>query len=360
VREAGPPRGAEAAEVDSADLAAENDLDGAAATRTVRRTEGDPSPLAEASEFEIRPFRLADEPEVVDLWVRCELVRPWNDPGRDIRRKLEVQAGGFLVALDEERVVGTVMGGYEGHRGWVNYLAVDPPCRRTGLGRRLMEAVEAQLLGRGCPKVNLQMRMENRLASRFYEAIGYREDHVRSFGKRLIPDDATPGSSHRGAASTGDPGTPAAGVSTTSLVSLREIDEHNVRKVTALAVTPGQRRFVAENAVSLAEALVCKHAWYRAVYADEAPVGFCMIYEDLEKPIYYLWRFMVDARYQGLGFGRQAIGQLIERGQTLSSVREMLLSVVEGEGGPRAFYESVGFVSTGRYDDGELILRLDV
>ena len=317
--------------------------------------------MSPTTTIDIRPFRLADEDAVTDLWVRCDLVRPWNDPGRDIRRKLQAQPELFLVALEGQRVVGTVMGGYEGHRGWINYLAVDPGSRRTGLGRRLMDEVESRLLERGCPKVNLQMRTENRLAGRFYEAIGYHEDHVRCFGKRLIPDEPTednvaPDSATQSLTARLSP----EGVSRNSVVGLREIDEGNVRKVTSLGVASAQKRFVADNAVSLAEALVCEHAWYRAIYADETPVGFCMMYEDLEKPICYLWRFMVDARYQRLGVGGRALGQLLERARSLTGVHEMLLSVVEGEGGPRPFYESFGFVSTGRYDDGELILRMEL
>ena len=339
---------------------------------------------------EIRPFRLADEPDVIDLWTRCELVRPWNDPHKDIQRKLRVQSELFLVARLQDRLVGTVMAGYEGHRGWVNYLAVDPNCRRSGIGRRLMDEVESLLLARGCPKINLQMRAENRIAGRFYEQIGYKEDLTRSFGKRLIPDGPPTAPESRGASGrtdrvsdasdASDPpyasvvsdasvesDTPVAPTNATSghetpsrdsVVQLKEISESNVRVVTSLAVAPGQDLFVADNATSLAEALFSDRAWYRAVYADETPVGFCMVYQDLEKPIYYLWRFMIDARYQRLGFGRKAMEQLIERGRSLSGVSEMLLSIVEGDGSPRRFYESLGFASTDTYEEGELVMKL--
>ncbi|MEZ4651573.1 MAG: GNAT family acetyltransferase [Candidatus Eisenbacteria bacterium] len=344
------------------------------------------------TELVIRPFRIADEAEVIDLWLRCELVRPWNDPHKDIQRKLRVQPELFLVARDQGRLVGTVMGGYEGHRGWVNYLAVDPDVRRSGIGHRLMDEIEAALLARGCPKLNLQMRTENRLAGRFYERIGYTEDQTRSFGKRLIPDDPAAATANVGvtataaaaagvgtratatAAADADPTDAASAAggdradaaakhestmpSRASQIHLKEIDETNVRAVTALAVAPDQRFFVADNAISLSEALFSRNAWYRAVYADETPVGFCMIYEDLEKPVYYLWRFMIDARYQRLGFGRAALEQLIERGRSLRGVTAMLLSVVEGDGSPRPFYESLGFLSTDTYEDGELVMKL--
>jgi len=136
----------------------------------------------------IRPFADADEDAVVALWERCGLTRPWNDPRKDIDRKRAVQREWFLVATDGGAIVGSVMAGYEGHRGWINYLAVDPGRRRDGLGRALMDAAEKRLLAAGCPKINLQIRSENGEAIAFYEAIGFREDKVLSFGKRLIPD----------------------------------------------------------------------------------------------------------------------------------------------------------------------------
>jgi ribosomal protein S18 acetylase RimI-like enzyme len=137
---------------------------------------------------EIRSFRAADEEAVVALWQACGLTRPWNDPYKDIRRKLTVQADAFLVAACGPDIVGSVMAGYDGHRGWVNYLAVAPSQRRSGLGRRLMDEAEARLLAYGCPKVNLQIRADNAAAIGFYEAIGYRVDEVVSMGKRLIED----------------------------------------------------------------------------------------------------------------------------------------------------------------------------
>ena len=138
--------------------------------------------------MEIRAFHSDDTASIVSLWERCGLVRPWNDPRRDIERKSHVQPDGFLVATHEGRIVGSVMAGYEGHRGWINYLAVDPDSRRSGLGRALMQAAERWLLAMDCPKINLQIRHDNLEAIRFYERIGFVEDKVASFGKRLIPD----------------------------------------------------------------------------------------------------------------------------------------------------------------------------
>lgn len=136
----------------------------------------------------VRAFTAADEVQVVDLWQRCELTRPWNDPRKDIQRKLTTQPELFLVLEQDGRVVGTAMGGYDGHRGWVNYLAVAPELRNRGFGRMLMAALERMLAARGCPKLNLQVRAGNSAAIGFYSELGYARDDVISFGKRLIED----------------------------------------------------------------------------------------------------------------------------------------------------------------------------
>ncbi len=138
--------------------------------------------------MDIRAFRAEDEPAVVALWERCHLVRPWNDPRKDIARKLTVQPELFLVGFAHEVVVATVMAGYEGHRGWVNYLAVAPEWQRQGLGRCMMGEVERLLHSAGCPKINLQVRDTNAEALGFYSALGYTRDEVVSMGKRLEMD----------------------------------------------------------------------------------------------------------------------------------------------------------------------------
>jgi ribosomal protein S18 acetylase RimI-like enzyme len=140
---------------------------------------------------EIRPFAEPDRAAVVALWRRCELTRPWNDPDRDIDRKLAVDPAGLLVAVEADRIVATVMAGYDGHRGWINYLAVDPAAQGGGVGALMMAAAEQLLSERGCPKVNLQIRTTNLAAVAFYEAIGYRPDDVVSYGRRLLDDDTT-------------------------------------------------------------------------------------------------------------------------------------------------------------------------
>ena len=139
--------------------------------------------------MEIRAYRQEDRDQVLDLWTRCDLVVPWNDPGKDIDRKVRADPDGLVVGLLDDRVVGTGMVGYEGHRGWVNYLAVAPARRGRGFGRALMTAAEEYLMAAGCPKINLQVRSSNTDVIRFYESIGYCLDNVVGMGKRLCHDD---------------------------------------------------------------------------------------------------------------------------------------------------------------------------
>ena len=136
----------------------------------------------------IRPYAPADEEAVVQLWQECQLTRPWNDPRRDIARKLRVNPELFLVGTVDNRVVATIMGGYEGHRGWVNYLAVAPAHRKQGLGQAIMQAIEEKLRAMGCPKINIQIRTDNAAAIAFYAKLGYQPDAAVSLGKRLEQD----------------------------------------------------------------------------------------------------------------------------------------------------------------------------
>ena len=136
----------------------------------------------------IRPFEPRDEAAVTALWQACGLIRPWNDPAKDIARKRTVQGELFLVAEMSDAVIGCAMFGYDGHRGWVNYLAVAPSHRRRGLARQLMAEGEARLTALGCPKLSLQVRAGNAQAVAFYEHLGYATDEVVSLGKRLIAD----------------------------------------------------------------------------------------------------------------------------------------------------------------------------
>ena len=138
--------------------------------------------------MKIRTFDIEDQAAVIELWQACALVVAWNDPTKDIARKLKVGADLFLVGESSGEIVATVMGGYEGHRGWINYLAVSPQHQRKSYGRKMMHAVEQRIQLKGCPKINLQVRGTNTQAAAFYQSIGYDIENVIGLGKRLEPD----------------------------------------------------------------------------------------------------------------------------------------------------------------------------
>lgn len=142
--------------------------------------------------MDVRVFEPRDEEAVLSLWERCDLIRPWNDPRKDIARKLLAQPELLLVGVHHDVIVATVMVGYDGHRGWINYLGVSPDFRRHGFGRTIMLAAERLLRERGCPKINLQVRRTNLDVVAFYRAIGYLDDDVISLGKRLESDEQRP------------------------------------------------------------------------------------------------------------------------------------------------------------------------
>jgi ribosomal protein S18 acetylase RimI-like enzyme len=137
----------------------------------------------------IRSYHPADENAVVALWQECGLTRPWNDPRKDIARKLTEQPDLFLVGTVGSELVATAMIGFDGHRGWVYYLAVAPAYRKQSHGRALMDDAERRLIARGCPKINLLVRSSNTAVVEFYRSLGYAQDDCVSLGKRLIKDD---------------------------------------------------------------------------------------------------------------------------------------------------------------------------
>ena len=139
-------------------------------------------------EMKVRPYLPGDEDAVVELWRKCDLIKPWNNLKQDIERKLKVNPELFLVGLVDSRIVATVMGSYDGHRGWIYYLAVYPVYQRRGWGKQIMGAVEEKILAMGCPKINLQIRSDNLDAVKFYENIGYKVEERISMGKRLVED----------------------------------------------------------------------------------------------------------------------------------------------------------------------------
>ena len=140
------------------------------------------------SPFHIRPYHADDEEAVIALWTACKLVVPHNDPKKDIARKLRVNPAWFLIGEQDRMIVATCMAGYEGHRGWINYLAVSPGAQRRRLASRMMEEAERMLRNAGCPKINLQIRSTNSQVIEFYKSIGFKVDDVTCMGKRLEVD----------------------------------------------------------------------------------------------------------------------------------------------------------------------------
>jgi ribosomal protein S18 acetylase RimI-like enzyme len=136
--------------------------------------------------LKIRPYHEDDQDAVIKLWKKVfPDAPPHNNPARDIKTKREVQPELFLVALLEDDLIGTVMAGFDGHRGWVYYLGVDPDYQRQGIGTALMKNVESKLLGMGCPKLNLQIRIDNAEVQTFYESLGYSTEDRLSMGKKF-------------------------------------------------------------------------------------------------------------------------------------------------------------------------------
>jgi diamine N-acetyltransferase len=147
-------------------------------------------------------------------------------------------------------------------------------------------------------------------------------------------------------------------------ITLREISAETVRTIIKLEVAEDQENFVANNAVSLAQALFSPEAWYRAIYRGEEPVGFVMLYDEALRPVppahpeVGVWRFMVDQRFQGQGIGKAALLQVIEHVRSKGLYSKLALSYVPGPGCPEPFYRRLGFVPNGEVEDGEVVLEL--
>jgi diamine N-acetyltransferase len=143
-------------------------------------------------------------------------------------------------------------------------------------------------------------------------------------------------------------------------VTLREITKETVLQICDLSDTllESQHKMVAPNTISIAQAHFSDHAWFRAIYADETPVGFIMLYDDADKPEYFMWRLMVADPHQRKGYGRRAVELLIDYVRTKPGAKELLTSYVPIEGGPKEFYLKLGFEPTGEVDEGEIVVRL--
>jgi diamine N-acetyltransferase len=143
-----------------------------------------------------------------------------------------------------------------------------------------------------------------------------------------------------------------------SEISLREVTWETVRVICDLRLSKSQERFVASDSVSIAEAYFTKEAWFRAVYAGETPVGFVMLWENPTEGKHFLWRFMIDEKYQGRGYGKRALGLVIQHVKQNPKAQEIGLSYREGGGSPKSFYERIGFRDTGEMVDGEHEMKL--
>ncbi len=142
------------------------------------------------NELEIRPYRAEDETAVIDLWRQCELIVPWNNPRTDIMRKCADSPELFFIGLIDNDIIATCMAGYDGHRGWIYYLAVAGAWQRQGIATRLVRHAEASLTELGCAKIDLMVRNTNDSVIAFYKSIGYGDDPVVVLSKRLLEDEA--------------------------------------------------------------------------------------------------------------------------------------------------------------------------
>jgi diamine N-acetyltransferase len=143
-------------------------------------------------------------------------------------------------------------------------------------------------------------------------------------------------------------------------ISLRKVTGDTVRSICDLSVNDNQKSFVATNSVSIAQAYFYDYAWFRAIYADDNPVGFVMLSDRPELPEYYLWRFMIDKRYQKKGYGKQAIKLLIDYVKSRPKADILWTSIIQSDGGPQKFYEKQGFKLTGEYKEGEALMTLSL
>ena len=137
----------------------------------------------------IRNYHNTDEGQMIDLWFECGLAVSWNNPKRDIERKMDHDPSLFIVCEIKSMIVGSCMAGYDGHRGWIYYLAVKPEYQKQGIASQLVKEAEHRLLKMGCPKIDLMVRKSNKDAISFYHKIGYKDDPVVVLSKRLYDDE---------------------------------------------------------------------------------------------------------------------------------------------------------------------------
>lgn len=279
----------------------------------------------------IRPFRNDDENEVINLWLRCGLVHPQNDPRKDIRRKSKVRPDLFLVGTLQEKIVASVMVGYEGHRGWINYLAVDPDCRKRGFGRRMMDAAERLLRAEGCPKINLQVRTSNDTVVAFYRAMGFLPDDVVSLGKRLERDQKPP---------------PISPCRADDFAGIHEII--NEAAEAYRGVIPADRWHEPYMSTAELESEIAKGVRFYGYYDGARLIGVMGI-QDV-KDVTLIRHAYVRAEAQGRGVG----GALLEFLRTLTE-RPVLIGTWKAASWAIGFYQKNGFVLVGDEEKNRLL-----
>jgi GNAT superfamily N-acetyltransferase len=296
--------------------------------------------------MEIRPLNKAD----VEAWVDMRH-RLWPDHEREelvgetvdwIHGKLGIfiaETGDGLVGFAEVTMHDRAPGCTTSPVGYLEGWWVEPNHRRKGIGTALLDASDTWSRERGATEFASDAHADNEASRLAHTAAGFVEKRaVVHFHKQIS------GKTQE-----------SLGVDAGATVTLREIDADNVRAITRLAVAPHQRAFVAPNAISLAQYAFAASAWTRAVYADDTPVGYVLLAdEEGEAYRYFLWRLMIDRRYQGMGFGEAAMELIVEHVRSQPGAVGLATSYVPLAGGPGEFYHRLGFVDTGQEDGGEL------
>ncbi len=299
--------------------------------------------------MEIRPLTPAERPAL--LAIRRELF-PDDEP--DWPADEYLTPGGIAVgAFDDDELIGYAAAGLRSHAegAWerppaeqkIAYLEewyVRAGSRGRGIGRALVTAVEAWAVELRATHLASDTEVDNTGAIAAHAAVGFR--HVETAAHFLKALD----------------GGLAADLTGSDVVELRELDEHAGRAVMRLRVAPAQLRFVAPNDVSLAQAFLTDDVWVRGVFAGDLPVGFAML--STRDRRYYLWRFMIDHRFQGRGYGRRAMELIIDEVRAMPEADRLYLSYVPKPGGPEGFYKGLGFVETGTTHGGEVEAVLEL
>lgn len=294
----------------------------------------------------VRPLTFDDQPRIVEMRRQlfpdepAESLSDFSDLIAGAGAMFGWEAGGEVVGYVYLCIRSHADGCDHSPVGYLEEWWVAPTVRGQGVGRALVDAGAAWARTQGCHELASDTWLDREDSQAAHLALGFTEvDRVVSYVRPL--DEPEPSAVDRDAA-----------------VTLRQLDGDSVRAMCRLNVKPHQRSFVAPNSISIAQAGFADHAWLRGIYADDTPVGLVLVEDDEDKPEYYVWRFMIDQRYQGLGFGTAALDLTIDEIRTRPGADELLVSWVPVPGGPGPFYERRGFDLTGEVEDGEVVARL--